>query len=212
MTGLTARQRMVGRAARSRRTSRRRRPRGGYTERRIAGRSAEPWSWRSSCARRLGRSAPAPVRYAARAVRRAALRDDRRRRTADARSATAGCNGRTANGDPFDMLRDSQQPLLMLAEVEGPARAGRRRPRAAAEAATANLAPPAADPHGTRGRRKGGTDRLIGNLTVTAGVAALRRHRGHDRRHRPAAAVYYALSFLALTVRPFPIAPPPRRD
>jgi DNA-binding transcriptional MerR regulator len=37
--------------------------------------------------------------------------------------------GRTSNGDLFDMLRDPQQPLLMLASVEGLRELGNARPR-----------------------------------------------------------------------------------
>ena len=37
--------------------------------------------------------------------------------------------GRTSNGDLFDMLRDPQQPLLMLQEVEGLRELGNARPR-----------------------------------------------------------------------------------
>jgi len=37
--------------------------------------------------------------------------------------------GRTSNGDLFDMLRDPQQPLLMLQEVEGLRELGNARPK-----------------------------------------------------------------------------------
>ena len=37
--------------------------------------------------------------------------------------------GRTSNGDLFDMLRDPQQPLLMLSDVEGLRELGNARPR-----------------------------------------------------------------------------------
>ena len=37
--------------------------------------------------------------------------------------------GRTSSGDLFDMLRDPQQPLLMLADVEGLRELGNARPR-----------------------------------------------------------------------------------
>jgi DNA-binding transcriptional MerR regulator len=37
--------------------------------------------------------------------------------------------GRTSNGDLFNMLRDPQQPLLMLADVEGLRELGNARPR-----------------------------------------------------------------------------------
>jgi len=55
--------------------------------------------------------------------------------------------GRTANGDLFNMLRDPQQPLLMLADVEGlrelgAARArGRRKRIASAKTATKKAEP-----------------------------------------------------------------------
>ena len=63
--------------------------------------------------------------------------------------------GRTANGDLFDMLRDSQQPLLMLAEVEGLRELGVARPRGRrGKAATGKPAPAGRRPTRNKGTAK----------------------------------------------------------
>ena len=64
--------------------------------------------------------------------------------------------GRTSNGDLFNMLRDPQQPLLMLADVEGLRELGNCAPARAAEEETFRYSARSAVSGSTRVARSAG--------------------------------------------------------